>query len=396
MDASTPPTSADLLRKMSSVADLAAGLRRMEVRESVRRGDLVRALSDTLVERAHLMAALREQLLARHVAASAAGVRPRRWPAIPPAAARVLSRLKWPGQALTLAVSGRWRPSGRPIFDLRHMAAYVRRGPDPTVSPPALFDQAWYLAGNPDVAASGLSPLVHYVVAGAAEDRAPHPLFDPAFYRRRYGRDLDATGLGPLDHYVRIGAAHGYDPHPLFDSAYYLSQCPDQASVGGNLLLHYLETGWAHDYSPHPLFRARWYRGRLPRTEAAAPPLVHYLSVGWLRGLKPHPLVDPAWYWAENPDVAASGLEPLGHFLSAGAAEGRSPSPWFDLPHYVKVRGADLPAEVNPLVDYQEVGAWTLGELRPGFPASAYLAARSGLIREGLTPLEHWAMQASA
>jgi hypothetical protein len=41
-----------------------------------------------------------------------------------------------------------------------------------------LFDTAWYLAANPDVAAAGVDPLQHYIDYGAAEGRDPNPLFD--------------------------------------------------------------------------------------------------------------------------------------------------------------------------------------------------------------------------
>jgi len=50
-----------------------------------------------------------------------------------------------------------------------------------------------------------------------------------------------------------------------------------------------------------------------------------------------------------------------------------------------------LPPGVNPLVDYLQGGAWTVAESRPGFPTAAYLAATPELVRQGLTPLEHWA-----
>ena len=41
------------------------------------------------------------------------------------------------------------------------------------------FDAAWYVAANPDVVASGMNPLRHYVQYGAREGRSPKP--SPAF-----------------------------------------------------------------------------------------------------------------------------------------------------------------------------------------------------------------------
>ena len=48
--------------------------------------------------------------------------------------------------------------------------------------PGPLFDVKWYLANNPDVAATGLNPLVHYFQFGAAEGRDPNPI---AFLRKK-------------------------------------------------------------------------------------------------------------------------------------------------------------------------------------------------------------------
>jgi hypothetical protein len=57
----------------------------------------------------------------------------------------------------------------------------------------------------------------------------------------------------------------------------------------------------------------------------------------------------------------------------------------------VAARGDALAASANPLVDYLQGGAWTVAEARPGFPTAAYLAGSPELVRQGLTPLEHWA-----
>jgi len=48
-------------------------------------------------------------------------------------------------------------------------------------------------------------------------------LFDADYYCARYP-DVAASGLDPVDHYLRIGAAKGYDPNPLFDTGYYARQ----------------------------------------------------------------------------------------------------------------------------------------------------------------------------
>ena len=370
MTAVTDPSASSLGRKLDGLAEWAASLRRREERDAYRRTQLIAALTQAMAQRAELQRAVRAQAFANYKRAAR-----RRAHSTRRAGAgwldRLLVKLGSLGQALVIARSGLWRETGRPLHDLRHMAAYARRGPNPQVVPLALVDQPWYLAANPDVAASGLSPLVHYIVAGRHEGRPPHPLFDPAWYRRHNGAALAATGLLPLEHFLQIGAAEGRDPHPLFSLAHYVSQRPELIESGVNPLVDYLETGWAPDLSPHPLFDPAWYRRQLTAEEAAQPPLVHYVTTGWRRGLKPHPLVDPAWCRAQYPDLALADLEPLAHFIETGAAEGRSPSPWFDLPHYVAARGGALDPDSNPLVDYLEGGAWSVGEARPGVPTGA-------------------------
>ena len=63
----------------------------------------------------------------------------------------------------------------------------------------SVFDPAWYLSQNPDVAANGVEPLAHYLQHGFKEGRKPHPLFDPGWYLSE-NPDVAADGLEPLTH----------------------------------------------------------------------------------------------------------------------------------------------------------------------------------------------------
>ena len=63
-----------------------------------------------------------------------------------------------------------------------------------------VFDAAWYLADNPDVAASGMDPLTHYLDTGWREGRDPNPLFDVSWY---------------LSQHPEIGYAHSGTPRAL-------------------------------------------------------------------------------------------------------------------------------------------------------------------------------------
>lgn len=67
-------------------------------------------------------------------------------------------------------------------------------------------------------------------------------LFDEAWYVARFP-DVAALGLDPIDHWLRIGSRLGRSPGPAFDTAYYLATYPDVASAGVDPLLHFIEHG---------------------------------------------------------------------------------------------------------------------------------------------------------
>lgn len=359
-----------------------------QVREALLRTELTVALHESLLVRAEAEARLRGQAVTAY--RLGAGERPlRRHNRASQLIDRILARLGPVGQAVVIARSGVWRGKGGALARAFQMLAYALRGADPKAAAPGVFDQAWYLAAYPDVARRRMPPLVHYLIAGGREGRAPALLFHDESYRRENALELAQTSLTALEHYVRSGAVHGRNPHPLFDIAHYLAQGPDLAP-GEDPTAHYLREGGRLGLSPSPLFDPAWYGEQAPYS-LGGPALVHYLAEGWLKGYSPHPLFDSAWYLEHWPDVTGTGVPPLLHFATVGAFEGRSPSPWFDLNHYREERGAALAPGVNPLVDYLQGGAWATAEAREGFPTAAYLASRPDVVRAGVTPLEHWA-----
>jgi cytochrome P450 len=201
----------------------------------------------------------------------------------------------------------------------------VRYGVAEGGDPSPLFDTDWYLTQYPDVRASGINPLVHYLEFGAAEDRDPSPLFDTDWYLARYP-DVRANGMNPLVHYLQHGAAESLDPSPVFDTDWYLAQYPDVRANGMNPLVHYLQYGAAKGLDPSPLFDTDWYLAQYPDVRSnGMNPLVHYLVHGAAEGRDPSPLFDTDWYLARYPDVRANGMNPLAHYLRCGAAEGRHP-----------------------------------------------------------------------
>src|SRR6185437_11027997 len=69
-----------------------------------------------------------------------------------------------------------------------------------------LFDAAYYLSTNPDVAALNYDPLLHYLEQGARELRNPNAEFDVQAYMslcREQGQEPE----NPLLHYISVLAA---------------------------------------------------------------------------------------------------------------------------------------------------------------------------------------------
>ena len=226
---------------------------------------------------------------------------------------------------------------------------YLQEGGARGLSPGPLFDGPWYLANNPDVAAAGLNPLLHYLDSGRAEGRPTCPVADPELVGRiavselfdaEWYRATQAPGVAPdhaARHYLQVGAARGLSPGPLFDGPWYLKTNADVADAGQNPLLHYLNDGRAEGRPICPfadpealariensdLFDAEWYRTTYVPDLSPNQAARHYLREGAAIGMNPGPLFDGEWYLGNNADVVRAGSNPLMHYLESGRAEGR-------------------------------------------------------------------------
>ncbi|KKK70631.1 hypothetical protein LCGC14_2922050, partial [marine sediment metagenome] len=87
-----------------------------------------------------------------------------------------------------------------------------------------------------------VNPLSHYIQTSSSEYRDPNPLFDSAFYMN-HNPDVAKEGMTTLEHYLTIGAKRKKSTSELFDTGFYLDQNPDVAKTGINPLSHYLESG---------------------------------------------------------------------------------------------------------------------------------------------------------
>ncbi len=76
-----------------------------------------------------------------------------------------------------------------------------------------IFDSDWYKKEYPDVAASGLDPVVHYFDNGVREGRNPNRYFHTNWYTQN-NPDVAAARLNPFMHYMLYGAQEGRKPGP--------------------------------------------------------------------------------------------------------------------------------------------------------------------------------------
>ncbi len=167
-----------------------------------------------------------------------------------------------------------------------------------------VFNETYYLAQNPDVAAAISANLIanaetHFLQHGYSEGRDPNPYFDTSYYLQQ-NTDVATAGVNPLTHYNTFGEDEGRGPNAIFNPTYYASQNPDVVSAGVNLLEHFINHGAAE--------------GRFPNATTASE-----LASGF----------DETAYLAANPDVAeaisngtfSSGYQ---HWSLHGYAEGRT------------------------------------------------------------------------
>jgi glycosyltransferase involved in cell wall biosynthesis len=90
------------------------------------------------------------------------------------------------------------------------LAHFLERRFSGQVAPVPLFDPAFYLETNPDVANAGSDPFEHFLAFGLAEMRDPSAAFEMRFYANRYGAALG--GLNPLLHYLANRESGVYSP----------------------------------------------------------------------------------------------------------------------------------------------------------------------------------------
>jgi hypothetical protein len=275
-------------------------------------------------------------------------------------------------------------------IELLHFADQVVLADPPPAHTPGLFNEVWYLAQNPDVAAAVKAGTFshgfeHFLRHGAQEGRAAAPGrsgWDEQFYLTQNPDVAAAVKVGSLasgfEHFLQFGAQEGRAATADgqgWDETFYLAHNPDVAAAvkAGGLasgLEHFLQNGGVEGRAADPQALGvdeAFYLAQNPDVAAAVQAgwlssgMDHYFTWGVREGRDPNALFDEAWYLSHNQDVAAavqagsiaSGYEHYRHF---GWAEGRDASAWFDGSAYLAANPDVAAAQVDPLTHYLTYG----------------------------------------
>jgi len=238
-----------------------------------------------------------------------------------------------------------------------------------TVDDP-LFDSAYYLAHNADVAAAGVDPYQHFMAYGWKEGRNPDGYFDLAYYRS-HNPDVAAAGVNLLSHFEQYGWKEGREPGLSFSDSRYLAANPDVGAAGLNPLLHFERLGkyegratfLSGSAAPADLLVDADYYDRQLGVTIVPPGIAGQQQAAWSygtygsqHGLNPDAYFDTRYYSTQNPDVKTNGQDPLPHFEQYGWKEGRDPSLMFSDSKYLAANPDVMAAGANPLLHYIQYG----------------------------------------
>ena len=154
--------------------------------------------------------------------------------------------------------------------------------------------------------------------------------------------------------------------------------------------------------APVAEFDAAYYLANNPDVAAAGvDPAEHYATVGWTEGRNPDAFFNTDYYLNQNPDVAAAGIDPLTHYETIGWKEGRDPSADFSTDAYLQANPDVAAAGIDPLLHYLEYGApegrmafiaqpHGVGEQNPLVDNTYYFAQNPDVRAAGVNPFTQY------
>ena len=262
------------------------------------------------------------------------------------------------------------------------------------------FDADWYLAANPECDGDAAAALEHYLEIGRRQGRAPNMYFDESWYRACNPDVAAAISTGEIgsgyEHYCAVGYLTRA-PHWLYDDDIYAQYAPDltdQVLVTygcANRYDHYLKAGAREGRVAHLLFQPAIYAEAMTGSPdgtitGANNAFQHYLRHIWLGGAEIATSVyfDPAWYLAQCPVATAAiasgrALCALHHFLTAPRQDRGDPVSAFSSAFYAAQTPVATEAVASGFFDsvyehFLKVGVFTLQPPASGTDLLAYLS----------------------
>ncbi|MCC7406788.1 MAG: choice-of-anchor D domain-containing protein [Phycisphaeraceae bacterium] len=232
---------------------------------------------------------------------------------------------------------------------------------------PGVFDEAWYLAQNSDVAAdvdngTWASGYEHFAALGQTEGRRANPIFDEAYYLAHnpdVAADVGAVWQTGFEHFAALGQTETRRFSRYFDNAVYLRLNPSVASAVAagtwkSGLEQYIVAGAAAGNRVSPYFDEDLYLRLnsdvqdLITAAAYENGFIHFIEVGRTENRTFSRFFDETFYLEQNLDVAADvGADPANpwrtgfdHFLEMGQYENRLFTKYFDEAVYLGVNTA--------------------------------------------------------
>jgi|GEM_PF-4502228 len=221
----------------------------------------------------------------------------------------------------------------------------------------ALFNEAYYLQNNADVANAVLAGAFvdgreHFFKHGMWERRSPSALFNDSCYLD-HNADIESlvqSGMlqSPFWHFAHYGIREGRVASAFYNEQFYLNRNHDVAvavyyGAFGSGMEHFLLHGQYEARSGSPVFDAASYKVTYMAgaTDALAiSPSLHFGIYGNFNYAEPLNLFDEQTYLHHNADIFAcviAGLYTTGyqHFITYGWREGRTFSTTFDNAAYL-------------------------------------------------------------
>ncbi|MDA0420470.1 glycoside hydrolase family 99-like domain-containing protein [Vibrio alginolyticus] len=179
-----------------------------------------------------------------------------------------------------------------------------------------LFNTEFYHQHNPDVAIE--ESLLHYFFNGYREARKPSFLFDPAFYLLK-NPDVAESDIKPLSHYILFGEEENRQPSIFCDIEHIKKQI--QENFEGTALAYFYKNERELLISAHPFFDPKYYFESNPDIrDSELSPFYHFINTGCYEGRNPRADINITDYINQY-GVDKETINPFYHFIAFGGEE---------------------------------------------------------------------------